>query len=128
MKKILIIDDDEGLRLVITQALSSHLACEVVTANDAVSGIATLQGQSFDLVITDLSMPAKKLAGRNYHLEGLEVIKAVKQLPQPTKVALFSGTVSHEVRDHAMNLSVDCILHKPLDFEDLIHAVKAMLA
>ena len=113
MKKILVIDDDEGIRLVTSQALSSQLACEVITANDAVSGIATLQDQPFDLVITDLSMPARKLVGKNYHLEGLEVIKAVKQLPQPTKVILASGTVTNEVHDHAISLGVNGILHKP---------------
>ena len=54
--RALIIDDEQYVRLVLEHTLREE-GCDVVVASDGKAGIAALQGETFDCVITDLRMP-----------------------------------------------------------------------
>lgn len=53
-KRILVIDDDEGIRVTIEAALDD---CHVVTVESAVGAVPLLRSQDFDAIICDLVMP-----------------------------------------------------------------------
>jgi CheY-like chemotaxis protein len=57
VKRILVIDDDEGVRDAFVLALSDEPNLEVVTAEDGVLGIAAAERARPDLVFLDLNMP-----------------------------------------------------------------------
>ena len=68
MEKILVVDDEQGLRDVLSIMLK-RAGYAVTAASDGDEAIAQVQKEIFDLVITDLKMP---------RVGGLEVLKAVK--------------------------------------------------
>jgi CheY-like chemotaxis protein len=56
MARILVADDEEGLRSFIAEVLETE-GHEVVTVPDGAAAIAELSKRGFDLVVTDLKMP-----------------------------------------------------------------------
>lgn len=68
-KTILTVDDSKSIREAVRFALEP-LGYEIVEAEDGLDGIAQLEKEKVDLVITDLNMP---------NLDGLEFIEAVRQ-------------------------------------------------
>ena len=122
MARILVIDDNEQVR----QVMASYLELdkhEITVAADGKQGIAQLQSQAFDLVITDLIMPEQ---------DGLEVLMWLKKQPhRPKVIAVSGGSPSLDLNylmSMAQLLSVDKALQKPIGFETLTTAVRELLA
>jgi len=59
-QKVLVVDDDFLIRWSLTQTLS-QAGCEVTTAEDGFKAIEKARDQHFDFVITDLSMPYRRV-------------------------------------------------------------------
>ena len=66
MRRILIVDDDQAVRMAI-RVLLEHEGFEVVVAESGRRAIEAVDGAAFDLVIVDIFMPG---------MDGLETIKA----------------------------------------------------
>lgn len=122
MARILIIDDNEQVRQVMTSYLE-HDKHQITVAIDGKQGIAQLQSQTFDLVITDIIMPEQ---------DGFEVLMWLKtQARHPKVIAVSGGSPSLDMNyliTTAQRLSADKVLQKPLDFETLTTAVRELLA
>jgi len=71
-KKILIVDDSESIREVVSFTLE-NAGHEVVKAVDGQDALKYLDGQKYDLIITDLHMP---------NLNGIELIKKVRTIEE----------------------------------------------
>lgn len=80
-KRVLFIDDDVTARYLVSEILSSA-GYDVNTAIDGESGLNIFGNDQFDLVITDLVMPAP---------DGLEVLRTIKQKSPQTPVIVLSG-------------------------------------
>lgn len=122
MAKILIIDDNKQVRQVLASYLE-HDRHEIVVAADGKQGIAQLQSQSFDLVITDLIMPEQ---------DGLEVLMWLKaQVNRPKVIVVTGGSPLLDLNyltTMTELLSAERTLQKPIDFEVLTAAVRELLA
>jgi CheY-like chemotaxis protein len=81
MARILIIDDDEGVRRAATILLEAN-GFDVDSAADGVSGLEIVKSYKFDLVIVDLFM-----AGMN----GLETTKAIRKYSPDMPIIAASG-------------------------------------
>lgn len=87
MKKILVVDDDESIRLLLSKKLAAN-GYEVVLAACGSEGIETLKEQNFDLISLDMLMPG--MSG----IETFRKMKAeVKDLP-PTIMITGEKTLS----------------------------------
>lgn len=120
MHRILIIDDDN-----ITRALMRHFLEEagyhVTDTESGALALDLLQTESFDLIITDLMMPAK---------DGLQTILEIQRLPQKVKIiAISSGGPQRSTRllQVAKNYGAVETLLKPLSPDELIEAVARAL-
>ena len=82
-KKILIVDDELGIRMLLSQALSSH-GYEVSEAENGQDSLEKLKGNRFDLVITDIDMPK---------LNGIEMLKQMKRAGRKEKVIIMTGNL-----------------------------------
>jgi signal transduction histidine kinase len=78
---ILVIEDEEQIRQTLVSAFGDA-GHAVEAAEDGLAGLARFQRGSFDVVVTDLSLPERS---------GLEVAQAVKRLRPGTPVVLISG-------------------------------------
>src|SRR5262245_60194501 len=105
--RILIIDDEPDLRSAFARMLTSE-EHDVETAASAEEGLELLDRMSFDLVLTDLSMP---------RVDGFELLTRMRQRGDvtPALVILGAGTVEHAVR--AIKLGALDFLEKPLHRE-----------
>ncbi|HET9619774.1 MAG TPA: sigma-54 dependent transcriptional regulator [Kofleriaceae bacterium] len=108
MARILVADDEPGLREFVTDSLElDHHA--VVPAKDGREAARLLDERGFDLVITDLKMPG---------LSGMDLLRKVRAEPPEVEVIMMTahGTVDNAVE--AMKLGAFEYLQKPLSGPD----------
>jgi len=87
----------------------------IVAADGGDAAIEALQdardsGQSFDVIVTDLGMP---------YVDGHQVARAAKELFPSATVVLLTGWGRKMGEGDHQSASVDCILSKPLDLDEL---------
>jgi len=116
MSRILVVDDDENLRHVVSDALrrDSH---EVQTAADGREGLELFSGGPFDLVITDYAMPA---------MDGLEMVRDLRTRSSAPVLVL---TVKSEEREKVrlLDAGADDYVVKPFGVSELLARVRALL-
>jgi DNA-binding NtrC family response regulator len=116
MSNILIVDDDDSVRLTLRVVLerNGHQVAEAVDGN---AGMKALRGGSYDLVITDIIMP---------DCEGIEFIKGALQSRPDRKIIAMSGggrIRNTEFLDLAKKCGAKAVLAKPFEPEELLTAV-----
>jgi len=119
-KKILLIDDEETVRLTVGEILK-RAGYDVESAADGRSGLDLFQRHNFDLLITDLLMPEG---------DGLETIMALRRGRKPLKIMVISGcgqTLGTEYMKIAQHLGADVSLAKPFTRAELLEAVAKLL-
>ncbi len=116
--RILLVEDRRSLRRMLERALAGE-GYEVIAAADGESAMAELAARSFDLVLTDLKLPAAS---------GLEVLAASRAAhPElPVVVLTAYGTVRSAVE--AMRLGAADFLEKPLEIDELFALVRSLVA
>ncbi len=104
MGRILIVDDDEGVRSFLVAALEAR-GHELSEASDGAEGLATARRKGFDVVVTDLKMP---------RLDGLSLLKTLSaEQPELAVIVLTAhGGVKSAVE--AMQHGATDYLEKPL--------------
>jgi two-component system, NtrC family, response regulator AtoC len=106
MARLLVVDDEEGLRSFLVEVLEAADGVSAVTA--AASGdeaMALLDRQAFDVVVTDLKMPGK---------DGLAVLAKVRAVEPDTQVILLTAHGTVETAVQAMKAGAFDYLQKPL--------------
>ncbi|MHB8790347.1 MAG: response regulator transcription factor [Desulfobulbaceae bacterium] len=118
--RVLIIDDDEQIRVLLEQMM--HWAgFEVMVAENGKVAMQLQQQNPADLVITDLIMPEQ---------EGLETISRLKKDYQGIKIIAISGggRIGPEAYlPAALELGADKVFSKPFDVQEIVDAVREML-
>ncbi|MCC6446033.1 MAG: response regulator [Armatimonadetes bacterium] len=113
--RILVIDDEEPVREVISEML--RLAGQEVTcASSGHEGIDLFKKTRFDLVITDLGMPG---------LQGTQVVNQIKAISPRTPVALLTGWGGQAAAEEGIR--PDITLAKPIREQELVSAVSRLL-
>jgi DNA-binding NtrC family response regulator len=114
--RVLIIDDEAYVRLVLEQTLRQE-GCDVAVASDGNAGIESLQNQTFDCVITDLRMPG---------IDGLAVLKWIGDHQPEVDVIMLTGHGDVKGAVEAMKQGAWDFLIKDTPFDGT--AVNAALA
>jgi len=120
MADILLIDDMAGVRRAVGSMLKGSGHTVTVSENGA-EGLEMLKQRRFDLVITDMLMPA---------LDGSEVLAQLNAMPNRPPVIAMSGGgagVSADMVLRAAKTTADAYLQKPFEKADLIAAVERLL-
>ena len=113
-KKILLVDDDEIIRAMLTEVLGEE-GYELTTAPDGREAIHLLQRDKFDLIITDMVMPG---------VNGVEVLLAVKRIDPSYSVIVITGYPSVNTAVRLVNLGATDYITKPFNI-DLIRVTVA---
>src|SRR2546425_7116222 len=108
-EKILIVDDDEGVRQVLGQSLhdAGH---RVSSAESGEKAIATVREDAFDLVILDMVLP---------RVDGMEVLKEITTLRPELPVIMITGYASVETAIKAMKMGAVDYIVKPFRMEEV---------
>ncbi len=109
MEKILVVDDEQSLRDVLSIMLK-RAGYAVTSAMDGEEAIEFLNKEIFDLVITDLRMPK---------LDGMEVLKAVKSASPETVVLIITAFATADSAVEAMKQGAYDYLTKPFQVDEV---------
>lgn len=113
--RILVVDDDEGIRDMLSFLLS-RLGYRVVLAANGLEALELFLKNSFSLVLTDFSMP---------EMDGITLAARVKIISPKTPVIMITGS---QIQKGVERGCVDYILSKPFQLEEVHRAVEVALA
>jgi EAL domain-containing protein (putative c-di-GMP-specific phosphodiesterase class I) len=111
--RVLIVDDDEPLAKVFARTLEAA-AYEVKWARDGADAKRTLQSESFDVIVSDISMPG---------MTGIELLQAIRQRDLDVPVILVTGEPDLDTAVLAVELGALRYLEKPVSPQSLREVV-----
>ncbi len=117
MPRILLIDDDPVIRS-LTSGILRKKGFEVLLAVEGKDGLAMLENQSVDLVITDYQMPG---------MSGLEVLTALREKYPGLPVILLTAYGDTSLTIQSMQTGAFDYIEKPINSTELIEAVRSGL-
>ena len=115
-KKILVVDDEAGMRLALSEVLK-RCGYQVAAAHDGIEALRQLEVGCFDLVISDVKMP---------RMDGIEVLEAIRKDEKLKTLPVVMLTSSREEPDleKCYEMGVNAYVVKPVDFMEFIEAVR----
>ncbi|MDD5136433.1 MAG: response regulator [Candidatus Omnitrophica bacterium] len=120
MKKILIVDDEEGFRFFVKTNLEIRGDYEVASAPDGIEGLRLAGEYRPDLILLDILMP--KMDGFKV-LEELKGSEKTKSIP----VIMLTARSSDDARLKALNLGSDGYVVKPFEMAELEEKIEQAL-
>jgi DNA-binding NtrC family response regulator len=115
---ILVVDDEDALRTVLSGELASE-GYEVRTAADGDDAVSEMGKAVFDLVLLDIKMP---------RMNGFEVLKFIKEKHPKTKVVMLTGFADLKNAIESKKLGADDFVSKPYDLVDLLTTIERVLS
>ncbi len=112
--KILLADDEEGIRKVLTIYLKDA-GYEVITAEDGQKAAFLSDTASPDIVLTDIRMPG---------MDGLSLLKHIKTNRPDTEVIMITGHGDYKLAIESLKLDAVDFIPKPIDNDVLDIALK----
>ncbi|MEI6971044.1 MAG: response regulator [bacterium] len=117
-KIVLVVDDEGGVRRVVSRLCKLVGVEEVLTAVSVREAIAVLGANHVDLIISDYNMP---------DATGLEIVRAVRLEKKHIPVIVFTGSADKAQQRRVAEAGADVVLCKISDLSDLEDAVRKML-
>lgn len=113
--KILVVDDEKGLRIGVQRLLEME-GYEVDVAENGTEGIELGTNKEYDLAIIDLKMP---------DIEGIEVLKKIKEKHPNTVCFIATAFASYDTAIEATKLGAQSYIPKPFTPEELLAEIKS---
>jgi len=118
--KILAVDDENDLLLIVKTALSNE-GFFVITATNGYDALALAEDEQPDLIILDIMMP---------EMSGFEVLQALRQneATERIPVIMLTGLSDREKIRDALSSGIDYYIVKPFQLDDLVSKVKLAIS
>jgi two-component system alkaline phosphatase synthesis response regulator PhoP len=116
-KRILLVEDEPGLVLTLTDRLSKE-GYTVDSASDGPSGLKRASGGSYDLILLDVMLP---------HSSGLDVCRDLRQQGIATPILMLTAKGQLVDKVVGLKLGADDYLTKPFEMMELLARVEALL-
>ena len=115
--KILVVDDEEIVRLSHIRTLAS-VHCNVEVVPDGNEALRLMEQRPADVVLLDLRMPG---------MDGMAVLKTIKQRWPETEVVIITGYPTIETAKEAVRLGAYDYLAKPIGPDDVINVANGAM-
>lgn len=116
LMKALIVDDDPVIREYLRNMVTDEGAVLVTEADTGTSGLARWKLGSPDIIFLDIHLP---------DLDGLEVLKKIRESDSRVYVVVVTGHVSVSTVQEIVKLNADQYIVKPLDQKRIHQAVES---
>ncbi len=114
-KRILVVDDEEIIRDVISNKIQKSLGYEVVEAGNGVEALKHVDEAIPDLIITDIKMP---------EMNGIELLRQIRERRLNVPVIILTGYGTIEDAISAIRLGAKSFIKKPFDMNEVISLIE----
>jgi DNA-binding response OmpR family regulator len=120
MAKLLIVEDDESVRMFVSRALA-RAGHQIDVAADGAQGLESIDAARgcYDLVVSDIRMP---------EMDGIEMAKAAAGLFPTMKIMLMTGYAEQRERAEELNGIILDVVQKPFTLAEIRSRVDAALS
>lgn len=108
-KKVLVVDDQYGIRVLIKEIFSKD-QLDVMQAANGKQALEMVHTEKPDLILLDMKMPG---------MDGLEILRHLRMFDQRLKVIMMTAYGELDMVDEATKLGALAHFTKPFDIEDL---------
>jgi two-component system response regulator AtoC len=115
--KILVVDDEEVVRLSYLRALAGE-SCKVELVKNGSDALQMMGQRPFDVVLLDQRMPG---------MDGMSVLKTIKEKWPESEVIMITGYPAVESAKEAVTLGAYDYLAKPIAPDDVINAANGAM-
>lgn len=120
--KILVVDDNHYMRVLLTEILRAIGVLHIYEANDGAEGLQMMRDHEIDVVMTDLSMQP---------LDGIDFVRLLRNSPdspnQMTPVIMVTGHSTYSRITEARDAGVNEFLAKPLTARGVIERLHQLV-
>lgn len=117
-KTILIAEDENILRELLSELLTSY-DFKVISASNGVEVLnEILKGEKPDLFLIDQKMP---------EMDGIICIKKLREKKITTPIILASGSQNEDYNSYELNKTINKIITKPFNFEEILSVIKELI-
>ncbi len=113
--KVLLVEDDDGVREGLTDVLSEHGRVDAVS--DPEGAIHALESGSYDVVFADMKLGSDRTAGRR-------IVALATRLQVPT--VIVSGSTREEIAETLGDYQPRAVLTKPFQIDDVDRLMKTL--
>ena len=117
VKKILIVDDQFGIRALLQEVLHKE-GYTIFQAPNGPTALQLVQAENPDLVLLDMKIPG---------MDGLEILRNIRKMEIETKVIMMTAYGELDLIQEAMEMGALAHFTKPFDIDELRQAVNAQL-
>jgi DNA-binding NtrC family response regulator len=118
-EKVLVVDDEEGMREFLTYMLEGE-SYQVSTAASGLEALEKLRQEEFALVLADIKMPG---------IDGLEMLRRIKEIDEQTVVVVMTAYASLDTAIKAIKFDAYDYLVKPFpDTDKVLNVIEKGLA
>lgn len=116
MVTILVVEDNEHTRILTEARLKRYF--NVVTAENGSEALDIFYERQIDLIVADIMMPV---------MDGYEMLKNLRENKEKVPVLFLTAKSTFEDKKTGYELGIDDYVTKPIDYEELILRIKALL-
>lgn len=116
-KKILIVDDQYGIRILLNEVFRKE-GYKTFQAANGVQALAILENDDPDLVLLDMKIPG---------MDGIEILKRMREKDAAIKVIIMTAYGELDMIQEAKDLGALTHFAKPFDIDEIRDAVKEVL-
>lgn len=116
-ERVLVVDDDEGIREALTEYLET-LEYSVVNATDGEDALNKYAKGDYEIILADLMMP---------NVDGMDLLRRIREIDEDVIFLMITGHPSIGTAVESINLGADDYITKPFHLEDVkIRLTKAL--
>jgi len=119
MMRVLVVDDDLGLRFSVRETLAQAGSFDIVEAADGMEAVEKIRASRFDLVLLDVDMP---------RLNGLEALKLIKEHDPSVVVLIMTAFANIDDAVRAVKEGAYNYVSKPVKGDELMKLVERALS
>jgi len=112
--KLLLIDDEEGIRKLLSMSLRNE-GYDVITADNGHNGIELFKQEAPSIVLTDIKMPG---------MNGIDVLRKIKEINPDAEVIIITGYGDMEKAVKSIQLEASDFITKPVNADALSKALQ----
>ncbi|MBO2535522.1 response regulator [Rummeliibacillus suwonensis] len=117
MKKILIVDDQQGIRLLLNEIFKNE-GYETFLASNGIEAVQYVDNNVIDCALLDMKIPG---------MNGLEILKHIKSLFKELPVVMMTGNGDTDLIHRAKELGANHFFTKPFDIFEVKDTINKLI-